>query len=400
MTFRNLTNTLVNGVPIETGQTNVNIVDPSTYKTALFRLDFNMGNADNLTARVSYNDRVDNDAISNCNFGALFCGSQALKDTNVALSQTHTFSANAAQRGAGLAGQARPALPGERPHQPDRRASRASSRSAATATSPRAACSDSWQFSDTLTWLKGKHTLKFGADIRYNKLDNISAFNSKGTFVFNSLQDYMNNLAGTFDQALQTASFEATQWQTFFFVQDDFHVRPDLTLNLGLRYETSTVPLGFFGATDPQSLGRHGAGPGEEGHEQLGAARGLRLVPALGQRASRRRQDGHPRRIRNRVRRALLQPARRGRVELPARRDASIDQRPERLPEPPPRQRHGAFNPLASWTNSDENTPTPKHSSTASPSSVSSATSSSSWATRAAAATTGSTRSTSTRRGS
>ena len=94
VTFRSLSNTLVNGVPIETGQTNVNIVDPSTYKTALFRLDFKMGSSDNLTARVSYNGRVDNDAISNCFFGPTFCGSQDLKDTNVALSQTHTFNAN------------------------------------------------------------------------------------------------------------------------------------------------------------------------------------------------------------------------------------------------------------------------------------------------------------------
>ena len=54
---------------------------------------------------------------------------------------------------------------------------------------------DSWQFSNTLTWAKGRHTLKFGADIRYIELDNQAAFNSKGTFNFNNLQDYMNNNA-------------------------------------------------------------------------------------------------------------------------------------------------------------------------------------------------------------
>src|SRR5262249_31930137 len=41
--------------------------------------------------------------------------------------------------------------------------------------------------------------------------------------------------------------------QNFFF-QDDIRIRPDLTLNLGLRYQYSGVPFGFFGATDPQVL--------------------------------------------------------------------------------------------------------------------------------------------------
>lgn len=263
VTFRNVSTTLVNGVPIETGQTNVNIVDPSTYKSPLFRLDYRIGGGDNLTARYSYNGRVDDNANSNCAFGELFCGGQNLKDTNVAVSETHTFRSN-------LLNEARLSLvkrdllfPENDPSSPT-----------ATITGlfqiggdsnfPQGRVSDSWQFSDTVTWLKGQHSLKFGADIRYNKLDNISAFDSKGTFTFGSLQDYTNNLAATFRQALQTASFAAKQWQTFYFVQDDFHVRPDLTLNLGLRYELSTVPLGFFGATDPQSLGAMVPGPVEK----------------------------------------------------------------------------------------------------------------------------------------
>ena len=56
---------------------------------------------------------------------------------------------------------------------------------------------------------KSRHTFKFGADIRYNVLDNVAAFDSKGTFTFDNLQNYMNNLATVFQQALQTASFTA-----------------------------------------------------------------------------------------------------------------------------------------------------------------------------------------------
>jgi Carboxypeptidase regulatory-like domain/TonB dependent receptor-like, beta-barrel len=252
--FQNVSTTLVNGVPIETGQANVGIVDPSTYKSPLFRLDYKIGAGDNLTARYSYNGRVDNNLISNCVFGDLYCGGQDLKDTNAALSETHTFSSNVLNEARLSLVKRNLLFPENDPTSPTASIS-GLFQIGGDSNFPQGRVSDSWQFSDTVTWLKGKHALKFGADIRYNKLDNIAAFNSKGVFTFNSLQDYMNNNAFRFQQALQTASFKATQWQTSFFVQDDFHVGSDLTLNLGLRYELSTVPLGFFGATDAQSLG-------------------------------------------------------------------------------------------------------------------------------------------------
>src|SRR5205814_10321316 len=126
---------------------------------------------------------------------------------------------------------------------------------------PQSRLTNAYQFSDTYTWTKSKHTLKFGADIRYNQLQFVQAFDSKGTFVFNNLQDYINNNAFSFTQALQTASGDARTWQDSMFVQDDFRVTADLTINLGLRYDISTVPYDFYGATDPLSLNALVPGP-------------------------------------------------------------------------------------------------------------------------------------------
>jgi hypothetical protein len=358
VTFRNVSTTLVNGVPIETGQTNVNIVDPSTYKSPLFRLDYRMGNADNLTARYSYNDRVDNNAISNCAFGALYCGSQTLKDTNAALSETHTFSSN-------LLNEARLSLvkrnlifPENDPISPTA-AITGLFQIGGDSNFPQGRVSDSWQFSDTVTWLKGKHALKFGADIRYNKLDNISSFDSKGTFTFNSLQDYMNNLAASFRQALQTASFIAKQWQTFYFVQDDFHVRPDLTLNLGLRYELSTVPLGFFGATDPQSLGALVPGPVKKDTNNWAPRVGFAWSPRssgslLGNGKTVVRGGwgiGYDVLFYNLL---VVDASNFPRVVVPVANNVQ-NVYPNLLPV----SGSATFNPLAGWTNSDANTQTP-----------------------------------------
>src|SRR5262249_42274324 len=118
-----------------------------------------------------------------------------------------------------------------------------------------------YQFSDVLSWQKARHSLKFGFDVRRIELFNLAAFDSKGTFTFNNLQDFLNNNAVTFVQALQTATFDAHQTQQFYFAQDDFHVRPNLTINLGVRYEFSKVPFGAFGATDAESLAALVPGP-------------------------------------------------------------------------------------------------------------------------------------------
>ena len=90
--FRSLNTTTVNGVPIETGQTNVDIVDPSTYHTVLVRGDYRVGGSDTVTVRYSLNDQIDENGVSNLQFGSLFAGHQDIKDTNLAASNTHIFS--------------------------------------------------------------------------------------------------------------------------------------------------------------------------------------------------------------------------------------------------------------------------------------------------------------------
>lgn len=52
-------------------------------------------------------------------------------------------------------------------------------------------------------------------------------------------------------QAVSESTFDSDQWNHAYFFQDDVKVTPKLTLNAGLRYEYSTIPFGFFGATDP-----------------------------------------------------------------------------------------------------------------------------------------------------
>lgn len=280
-TFRNLSNTLVNGVPIQTGQTNINIVDPSTYHTLVARIDHRLTDNDNLTLRYHYNKRKDDNAISNCAFGSIFCGSQDLKDTNLALSETHIFGPNLVNEFRFSWVKRDLTFPENDPVSPTAAISGLFT-IGGLANFPQSRVTDAYQFSNTVTWTKGRHTVKLGADIRYNKAYNQSDFNSKGSFTFNSLQDYMNNSAFQLQQALQTASWDARQWQEFFYVQDNFRVMPDLTLNLGLRYEISDVPFGMFGATDAQSLGALVPGPVKKDTDNWAPRLGFAWSPSRG----------------------------------------------------------------------------------------------------------------------
>jgi hypothetical protein len=276
--FSGVTTQLVNGVPIELGRAGVIIDQPSTYHTFLARVDHRLGDSDNLTVRYHLNKRQDTDQISNLAFGPAFSGSQDLKDTNLALSETHIFGPSVVNEFRFSWVQRDLLFPENDPESPTATISGLFTIGGAS-NFPQSRVSDAFQFSNVTTWTKSKHSIKLGADVRYNKMDNQAAFDSKGTFTFNNLQSYMNNDAAQLRQALQTASFQANQWQAYIFAGDDFRVSPDLTLNLGLRYEYGTIPLGMFGATDPESLAVMVPGPVEKDMDNFAPSIGFNWAP-------------------------------------------------------------------------------------------------------------------------
>jgi Carboxypeptidase regulatory-like domain len=276
--FRSVSNTTVNGVAIQTGLTNIAAIQPTNAYNELLRIDHRLTNSDNVTFRFIANTPSNINQISNTQFGSLFAGDQVIKDRNFALSETHVFSPRLLNEFRFSYIRRNLAFPEYDPRTPSTTIT-GFFNIGGLSNFPQGRIQNSFQFSDTATLQRGRNSFKFGGDIRRIQLFNLAAFDSKGTFSFSNFQDFINNSALFFQQALQTATFDAREWDQFYFVQDDIRVKPSLTLNIGLRYEYETVPFGLFGATDAQSLAALVPGPVKPDKNNFAPAFGFAYSP-------------------------------------------------------------------------------------------------------------------------
>lgn len=95
-------------------------------------------------------------------------------------------------------------------------------------------------FSDTLSYLRGRHSLKFGGDFRLFYNNNFNQ--DTGSFNFPSVAAFLAGNANSFAITLSDRVNSVKQNAFGPFVQDSFKWRPNLTLELGLRYDLNTTP--------------------------------------------------------------------------------------------------------------------------------------------------------------
>lgn len=110
--------------------------------------------------------------------------------------------------------------------------------------------------SDSVSWIRGRHSLRMGFEWRHSQFSRISNANTSPSFFFENLQTavasnsttqtgdpFASFLLGLPNEESLTISSHNPRWlQNYYagYVQDDFKFRKDLTFNIGLRYDVET----------------------------------------------------------------------------------------------------------------------------------------------------------------
>jgi hypothetical protein len=140
---------------------------------------------------------------------------------------------------------------------------------------PTAYWDTNYQYSGSVSWTKGAHNLKFGANLLRRDWSTFQVL-FKGNFFINALQTsstgtaagsggnaFASLLTGYYNQGTRNMALVAPQyrdWELGEFIQDNWHMNRWLTLNLGLRYDIFTPirekhnALSNFDPTDPATL--------------------------------------------------------------------------------------------------------------------------------------------------
>ena len=109
---------------------------------------------------------------------------------------------------------------------------------------PQYGVQNTWALADNVSWMRGAHSFKFGFDGWKSISPQVFLQRSRGDYEWSYLSDYVyDNYPDAFAQrSLGSGAFSGDQLLTGLFANDSWKLRPNLTVNLGLRYEYQTVP--------------------------------------------------------------------------------------------------------------------------------------------------------------
>ena len=104
-------------------------------------------------------------------------------------------------------------------------------------------------WSDDIFLTKGKHAIKIGTQINRFRQDKTQGTNQRGQAVFSGVMQFLSATPNS-ETSVTPGAIQFRDYHLYvpgFYIQDDWKVTSRLTLNLGMRYEYSTVPVEAHG---------------------------------------------------------------------------------------------------------------------------------------------------------
>lgn len=239
---------IVNGTFIETGIFPIVAANFTNYRNWVVSSDYNIGEHDQLRGRFIYNKAAGADISAQL---PVFFGSIPSISDVFTLGEYHSFSpmlTNEFRIGFNRFYQQIPvgnfAFPGLDQF-PNLVFVNENLQLGPDPNGPQGTIQNTYQVVDNVSWTRGKHTLQFGVEGRKYISPQSFTQRSRGDYDYTSLELYLND--GVPDQLAERSVgppiYYADQAAFYWYANDNYRIRPNLSLNLGVRYEYTTIPF-------------------------------------------------------------------------------------------------------------------------------------------------------------
>ncbi len=110
---------------------------------------------------------------------------------------------------------------------------------------PQETIQNTYQITDNFAWVKGRHTISFGADFKKFISPQTFTQRGRGDYEWDTLENYLtDNIPYFAERTTGNLVYYGDQIEVGAYVNDSWKLRPNFTVNLGLRYERTTIPYG------------------------------------------------------------------------------------------------------------------------------------------------------------
>jgi hypothetical protein len=238
-------------IPLGNYQTKASL--PSNFNTLTTSIDYTLSSKDSIRGRYIYNRLSDTDNATNTVPFPVFYTQQPFRYQLIAFSEYHTFTPNLTNefrlgynRYSNTVEAGNFQYPGLDVFPNLTMNDQGFTNLGPDPNAPQFTIQNLYQLTDNISYVKGRHTIKIGFDGRKYISPQGFTQRARGDYIWNNLSEFLHDLAPTNfgERSTGNLTYYGDQTALYGYVNDTYRMSPKITLNGGLRYEFTSVPVG------------------------------------------------------------------------------------------------------------------------------------------------------------